>query len=171
MGGSSMVKRFKREAMVFIPEAGTEVQFGHTTSLISWRGGGTLVQSLPQQIRKEMMIAVPTPLVVQGDDEQVGMFEIFQGGLPGNRRVEHNGITQGAAEAVEDGRAQQERLDAFGLLPENFFKQIVQHEMVAAGKRFDEAGGVFMPLQGKRSQLQAGNPAFGAGFQCGDVLS
>jgi hypothetical protein len=28
-----------------------------------------------------MVIAVPTPLVVQGDDEQIGAFEIFQEGL------------------------------------------------------------------------------------------
>ena len=94
-----------------------------------------------------MVIAVPTPLVVQGDEEQVGVFEIFQGFLPGTRGVEQNGITQGARHPVEDGRAQQERLDAFGLLPEDFFHQIVQHEMVAAGERSDEAGGVLLSLQ------------------------
>ncbi len=97
-----------------------------------------------------MVIAVPAPLVVQGHDEQVGAFEIFQGCLPGNRRIEQNGITQRAAEAVEDRCAQQERLDAFGLLPEDFFNQIVQHEMVAAGERGDEVGGIFMSLYGKR---------------------
>ena len=93
------------------------------------------MQSLPQQIGKEMVIAVPAPLVIQGDDEQVGVFEIFQGFLPGSRGVEQNGITQGAAQAVEDGCAQQESLDAFGLLLQDFFNQIVQHEMVAAGER------------------------------------
>ena len=81
-----------------------------------------------------------------------------------------NGITKGAAHAVEDGRAQQESLDAFGLLLQDFFNQIVQHEMVAAGEGFDEAGGVLMSLHGKRGQLQAGDPAFGAGFQRGDVF-
>ena len=91
--------------------------------------------------------------------------------LPGSRQgVEQNGITQRAAQAVEDGCAQQESLDAFGLLLQDFFDQIVQHEMVAAGERLDEAGGVLMSLHGKRGQLQAGNPAFGAGFQCGDVF-
>ena len=123
------------------------------------------MQSLPQQIREEMVIAVPAPLVVQGHDEQVGAFEIFQGCLPGSSRIEQNGITQGARHAVEDRCAQQEILDAFGLLPEDFFNQIVQHEMVAAGERCDEAGGVFMSLHGKCSQLQAGNPAFGARLQ------
>jgi len=35
------------------------------------------VQSLSQKFGKEMMIAVPAPLVVQGDEEQVGSFEIL----------------------------------------------------------------------------------------------
>ena len=48
--------------------------------------------------------------------------------------------------------------------------------MVAAGERPDEAGSVLMslygerPLQRKGCQLQAGDPAFGAGFQCGNVF-
>ena len=42
--------------------------------------------------------------------------------------------------------------------------------MVAAGEGFDKAGGVLLSLHGKRGQLQAGDPAFGAGFQRGDVF-
>ena len=84
--------------------------------------------------------------------------------------IAQNGITQRAAQAVEDRCAQQERLDACGLLLQDFFNQIVQHEMVAAGERFDEAGGVLMSLHRNRGQLQPGNPAFGAGFQGGDVF-
>src|SRR6202011_4502453 len=114
--------------------------------------------SLPQQLSEEMVIAVPTPLVVQRDEEQVGVFEIFQGFSPGSSGIHHNGITEGAAQAVEDRRAQQERLDAFGLLPEDFFHQIVEHEMVAAGERSDEAGGVLLSLKGNCTKLQAGNP-------------
>ena len=63
-----------------------------------------------------------------------------------------------------------EGLDACGLLLQDFFKEIVQHETVAAGEGLDEARSVLMPLHGNRGQLQAGNPAFGAGFQCGDVF-
>ena len=62
-----------------------------------------------------------------------------------------------------------------GLLFQDFFEQIIQHEMMAAGERLDEAGGSAgpcwqRPLQGEGGQLQAGNPAFGAAFQCGDVF-
>ena len=63
-----MVKSLKHQVVVFIPLAGTYVQFGHVV---------TLLQSLSQQFSKEMVIAVPTPLVVQGDNEQVGVFEML----------------------------------------------------------------------------------------------
>ena len=59
---------------------------------------------------------------------------------------------------------------------QDFFNQIVQHKMVAAGEGFDEAGGVFMslhrnrPLQAIGEPIAAGNPAFGAGFKGGDVF-
>src|SRR5215471_352964 len=42
--------------------------------------------------------------------------------------------------------------------------------MVAAGERSDEAGGVFLPLHRYRSQLQTGNPAFGAPCKSRDVF-
>lgn len=95
-----------------------------------------------------MVIAVPAPLVVQRDEEQVDAFEIAQRFLPGNRGVEQHGITEGTAQAVEDRRAQEESLDACGLLVQDFFDQIVHHETVAAGEGCDEAGGVIMPPHG-----------------------
>src|SRR5215469_3970305 len=108
--------------MVFIPLAGTNVEFGDALVRTLWRGGDVLVESLPQQIREELVIAVPASLAVQRDEEQVGVFQILQGSLPGRRGVEQDGITQRSAEAVEDRCAQQERLDVFGLLPEDFFQ-------------------------------------------------
>src|SRR5438128_850229 len=107
--------------MVFIPLAGTNVEFGDALALIPSRSEA-LVQSLPQQLSEEMVIAVPPPLVVQRDNEQVGAFERVEDGLPRRRGIEQDGITQGAAEAVEDRCVQQERLDVFGLLPEDFFQ-------------------------------------------------
>ena len=37
-------------------------------------------------------------------------------------------------------------------------------------KDLNKAGGILLPLHGKRGQLQTGNPAFGAGFQSGDIF-
>src|SRR5690349_14290870 len=96
ISSSRMVKRFNQEALVFIPGTSTDVQLVHPALRICWRGCDALGEAQSEQIRKEMVIAVPTPLVVQGNDEQVGAFEVFQGGLPGNRGVKQNGITQGA---------------------------------------------------------------------------
>ena len=79
IGRSRMVKSLEHQIVVFEPLAGADVIFGYVV---------TLLQPLPQQFGKEMVIAVPTPLVVQGDDEEVGMFEIFQGFLPGSSGLE-----------------------------------------------------------------------------------
>ena len=57
----------------------------------------------------------------------------------------------------------------FRLAQKHLFDQVVQHEAVAAGEGLDERGGVGAPLHGERGQLQAGNPALGAGFQGGDL--
>src|SRR5436189_5790493 len=100
-----MLDSFNPWAMVFIPEAGTTVHFGHIPLPISCRRGASLMQSLSQQISEEMVIAVPTPLVVQGDEEQVGVFDILEGCLPGTRGVQQNGITQRATQTIEDRRA------------------------------------------------------------------
>ena len=42
--------------------------------------------------------------------------------------------------------------------------------MVAAGEGFYEARGVFVSPHRDRGQLQAGDPALGAGFQGGDIF-
>ena len=76
IGGSGMVKCLDLQAIVFIPLTGANVILGYVARR------QVLSEALAQQICKEMVIAVPTPLVVQGDDEQVGAVEIFQDCLP-----------------------------------------------------------------------------------------
>src|SRR5262245_40718977 len=97
-----MLKRFNLQAMILIPVAGASVEFGRVLPVIPRRRGSALVQSLPQRISEEMVIAVPAPLVVQRNQEQVGVVEIFQGCLSGSSAVAQHGITQGAAQAAED---------------------------------------------------------------------
>src|SRR5690349_14288803 len=83
-GGSRMLKRFYLQAMILIPLAGASVELGRALPAIPRRRGSALVQSLPQQISEEMVIAVPAPLVVQRNQEQIGVVEIFQGCLSGS---------------------------------------------------------------------------------------
>ena len=67
-----MTKGFKSQAVVLIPFAGANVAFGDIS-----RGEG-LTQAFAQQIPKKMVIAIPLPLVVQGNDEKVGALEILK---------------------------------------------------------------------------------------------
>ncbi len=65
---------------------------------------------------------------------------------------------------------QQKRLDARRLLQQDFFHQIIHNKVMVAGERVDEGRGVFVSLHRECRQLEPGDPAFGAGFQSGDVL-
>src|SRR5215207_10704260 len=100
-GRRRMLKRFQSEVIIFVPLTGTDMQFIQAIFRRRFpsRGDDALVQTLSQQIGKEMMITVPATLVVQRDEEQVGAFEIFKGFLPGRRWVEQNRITKGTAQA------------------------------------------------------------------------
>ena len=96
-GCDGVVKRRAQVAVLFMPLAGAQVEFGEFFGFS---------QALPQQFGKEMVIAIPTSLVIQWDNEQVRAFEIFQGFLPGSRRRTQNSVTKGPAHAVEDGCSQ-----------------------------------------------------------------
>ena len=78
IGSRRMLKRFDLQTLLLTPLAGTLMEFGQAIPLILWRRGDLLVESLPQQIRKEMVIAIPASLVIQRDDEQVGSLQLFQ---------------------------------------------------------------------------------------------
>jgi hypothetical protein len=77
IGGGSVLKCFNLQAIVFIRLARTNVQFVYVPHLITCKGGDAMFQSLAHQFGKELVIAVPAPLVVQRNEEQVGSFEIF----------------------------------------------------------------------------------------------
>ena len=100
IGRSRMVEGFDLQGIVFVPLAGAAVQLGHAHPIISGRRGGALLQPLPQQFGKEMVVSIPAPLGIEGDDEQVGSLEILEGLLAGSRGVEQHGITQGAAQPI-----------------------------------------------------------------------
>ncbi len=72
-----MLKCFHLKAIVFVPLAGTDVQFVQAALFIPGRGRDVLVEPLPQQIGEEMMIPVPVPLVIHGNEEQIGALQIF----------------------------------------------------------------------------------------------
>ena len=157
-----MVKCFGQVAVGFVPSAGAEVNLGE------FRGSA---ETLTQQIAKEMVIAIPAPLLVERDDEQVGAFEVFQSLLCGYGSVAQYGFAERGAQTVENGCAQQESLYMFWLALEDFFEQVIEHKAVTAGEGLNESGCVSrsVPLHGQGCQLQTGNPALGALLQPGDI--
>src|SRR6266571_5738269 len=73
-GGQRVLYRFERQIMPLVPEAGTLMQFGHQQGLC-------LLQAPTQHVGKQVVVAVPAPLVVEGDHKQVRVVERFQHGL------------------------------------------------------------------------------------------
>ncbi len=120
------------------------------------------------------MVAVPAPLVVQGHQEQVSLFQLGQDRLA---VVDpDHGIAQGSGQALEDGGLEQEGLEVGRLLLEHLFDQVIEDEAMAAGEGLDkagQAGGAMRPpaaLHGDGHHLQAGDPAFGASIERSYVL-
>ena len=59
-----VINRILRHRLALVPPASTLVQFFHAVRM-------NALQMIEQQIREEVMIAVPRPLIIQRDDEQV----------------------------------------------------------------------------------------------------
>ena len=78
-------------------------------------------QALPEDVREEMVIAIPAPFVVQRDDEEVHPFQVFQRCLPIDRsgRVD-DGLAERPAQAVQDRGLQQEGAHRLGLSFQHF---------------------------------------------------
>ena len=90
------------------------------------------------------MIAIPPPLIVERNDEQVGALEGLQHRLPG--LPPGNRIAQGAAHAVKDRGLQQEAPDVPGLTLQDLFDQVVDDVAIIARERADEAADVITSL-------------------------
>src|SRR5829696_10341516 len=110
-----MMHRFGSQPLSLEPYAGASVQLRKEI-------GVGFAQPLAQYVSKEMMVAVPSPLFVQRDHEQVRVLEVLQGFLaviPGGHRV-----TERAAHPVEDGGLEQEGPQRFRLAREQLFDQV-----------------------------------------------
>jgi hypothetical protein len=82
------------------------------------------------------MIAIPIPLVIQGDEGKVDLLQALQGRLA--FVLAGNGVAKRATETVQDRGLQQEIPGAFRSLLQNFIGEIVQNEPVTTGEIGDE---------------------------------
>src|SRR5690349_11481550 len=97
-------------AIVGVPAAGCQVQPGDEGRLL-------VQEASAEDVGEQMVVAVPAPLVVQGDKEHVGAFELLEGASAVIAAGEC--VTQRAAESVQDGGVQEELPYLLGLAGED----------------------------------------------------
>ena len=85
-----------------------------------------------QHLGKQVMVAVPAPLVVEGDHKQVRPLERFQHRLAPLLLCHR--IAEWPAEALQDACVQQKLLHRSGLPREHLVGEVVQHIAMAAGE-------------------------------------
>ena len=126
-----------------------------------WDFVGPLIdETCSQHIGEEMVVAIPPPLIVERNQEEVAPIQRFQHRLAAG--LAGNGITQGTAQPAQDGGLQQEGLDQAGLTLHDLLDEIVDHIAIVASETGNEAGDIVAPLHRQRGQLQCRNPSLGA---------
>jgi hypothetical protein len=123
------------------------------------------LQSVMQQILKQLMVAIPVMLIVQWDEEQTGAIDLFQQLLAFAQGLAQYDFTQRGAKAIQDRRSQQEFLHLWGQVRQDLGHQIVHKIAVGAPKAPHKRLTVSLGAHGKGRQTQAGDPALGAFFQ------
>src|SRR6516164_1613532 len=103
--------------MLFVPVAGSPMQD-------LWRRGLPLLQVAAQHISKQVVVAVPVPLIVKGDHKQVGPLESFKHPLA-PLLLRHR-ITEWSTEALQDAGVQEKLQHRRGLPREHLFGEIIK---------------------------------------------
>ncbi len=122
-GRQGVVERFVDQAVLVKPGAGPAVQGGNFVSI------QPLGQLITQQFLEQMVVAVPPPLVVQGNGEQVFLAQPFQVGLSVTLRLVQAGhnVTQRATQPIKYGGLQEKVLDSRRLARQDFSHQVICH--------------------------------------------
>src|SRR3990172_5736056 len=139
-----MAHGLRDKPMALVPLGGAMMQFRPTF-------GPGLLQALAQEIGEETMVAIPMPVVVEREQEQVRALEVFE--HPLTLELAGEGVAQRAGEAIQNRGLAQEGLYVGRLLLENLLSQIVHDVTVAAGERADERQAVGAIPHGQRGQL------------------
>lgn len=119
-------------------------------------------QSGTQRLGEQVMVAVPTPFVVEPDQEQVVPLQDVE--HPPTVGSFGQGVAQVGGQLVEH-RGGEEELAHRGRLPvQDLLDQVVEDEAVTAGEGVDESGDLRrgrLGRDGQRGQLKPGGPALG----------
>jgi hypothetical protein len=151
--------RLLRRAVLAVPGRGAAVQLGCEI----W---GRTHELVPQELREEMVVAVPLASRVERHEEQVGALDTLEqlGGVP----IARHRLAQRRAEPLQDRGAQQELAKPVRLLRQDLV-QVVADLSVLARQRLHARAPVPVPLDRQRRQPQPGGPALGARVQRPDI--
>src|SRR5512139_639507 len=122
---------------------------------------------MAQEVRKQMVIAIPYMLLIQSADEEIGAIQA----------VEHPGpvscwsiefddrLAQRPGKHVQNRSLQQELLDVFWLPVQHFLGQKVYQIVRILWKTSKDAARIGVVPQRNRRHLERSDPAFGALFK------
>src|SRR5258708_8065975 len=146
-----MVHCFDDQSILRVPGAGPAMQ--------CWDERGLdLLEAAAQHLDKQVVVAVPAPLVIKRDYKQIGALECFQHRLP--LLLFCHCLAEGAAELLQDSSTQQERLHRRRLPCQYFLGEAIQHVAMTAAEGGHEPGDIASATQGERSALESSYPAF-----------
>ena len=104
-----------------VPRRGARVQPGDLAGMEDPQAG-------PEDLREQRVVAIPGPLVVERDDQQVGALQLLQAPLA--VRLARDGVAQRPAQAVEDRRAHEEVLGLGRQPGKDLLDDVVEDEAV-----------------------------------------
>src|SRR5215472_2978316 len=109
------------------------------------------------------MQAIPAPLLVQWHQEEVRSLQEREHLLTGRyARLGGHRLTYRSLQAREDGSIEQKVAHRRWQTRQDVLLHVVQQITLAAGEHLEERRTILALLQSESSQLQAGDPAFGA---------
>src|SRR5215469_8039472 len=96
---------------------------------------------------KQMVIAIPMPLVVQRNQKEIGPLQDREDRVA--FLLVSDGVTERTTQPVEDGGLKQEVTHRFGLALQDLFDQKVHDVPVVSSECLDESVNILMALQGQ----------------------
>src|SRR5260370_29414600 len=157
-----MPHRFLVIAVTLIPVCSPVMQFGHVVGL-------ALLQACTQEIGEKLVIPIPGMLLIQGDDEQVGLLQVQKPCLA--VCVSCHLPAEGSIQTIQERGVQQKLLDLFRLFLKHLFHEVGYKSVVTARESCEKTRSITLSLQRETGELQTGDPPFGTRFQYGDLVT
>ncbi len=128
--------------------------------------GLTLVQLGGEDVAEQHVVAVPLPLAVEWDDEEVASLDRLQGSC--RSRTSEDRVAERTAQALQDRGPGEEALPLPRERLQDLRADVVDDEPVLAGETDRGHPGSLLLLVGERRQVEADRPSLG---RLGELLS